>query len=358
MSLIIRVSLLMFIFLSNFEPGFSMDTIPEYVIYADEIGTDFAKEMEEKFGLICNGDSGSMPDTVRSLGAHFQLFRRATTEEARLLQVLAVERLAEMVNNHAKLRPYLCEFPFPPSRIDVSIAFYSPNGYDLEDGNISLVFQARGKLFYCTQDAFTGHLIDKFNESFEEAKEIVEASPNINPCIHQEKPHEPLIDAILAAYQREMFKDYRFEFDRVGGKILDGVEEVVVRLICFQPTNLEKARELQIIATERLLNLINSNEKLRPYIKDYPLTLNNLKVSVLFRKKNYFPYFNGSMERASQEGDQICYYQEIPEDKNSKVFVSRPRETPLYAKESYQEALSKVEGSRAFKKMKAKCSSL
>ena len=63
------------------------------------------------------------------------------------------------------------------------------------------------------------------------------------------------------------------------------------------------------------------------------------------------------MERASQEGDQICYYQEIPEDKNAKVFVRRPRETPLYAKESYQEALSKVEGSRAVKKMKAKCSS-
>ena len=136
-----------------------------------------------------------------------------------------------MVNNHDKIRPFLCEFPFPSKFIYVSISFYSPNGYVLEDGNISFIHHGHGKLFYCTEDAFTGHLIDKFNESFEEAKKIVEASPNINPCIHQEKPHEPLIDAILAAYQREMFKDYRFEFDRIGGKLVDSVEEVVVRLI-------------------------------------------------------------------------------------------------------------------------------
>lgn len=356
MALVIRVSLFLLALLFYSKPGVSMEKTPEYVIYANEIVTDFAKEMEEKYGLICNGDSGSMPDTVRSLGAQFQLFRRATTEEARILATLATERLAEMVNNHAKIRPYLCEFPFPPSRIDVSISFYSPNGYALEDGNIYLVFQARGKLFYCIRDAFIGRLVDKFDESFEEAKKIVQASPNINPFVHQEKPHESLIDAVLAAYLREMVKDYRFGVDRIGGKLVDGVDEVVVRLIYFQPTNLEKARELQIIATERLLYLLNSNEQLRPYIKDYPFTLNNLKVSVLFRKKNYFPYFNGSMERASQEGDQICYYQKIPGDENAECSV-QPRETPLYAKESYQEALNKVEGSRAVKKMKSKCSS-
>lgn len=357
MNCIIRVSFLLFALLSNFESGLSMDKTPDYVLYANEIIRDFAKEMEEKYGLICNGDCGSMPDTVRSIGADFQLFRRATTEEARLLEVLAVERLVEMINNHAKIRPYLCEFPFPPSRIHVAISFYSSNGYPLQDGNIAFVSQARGKLFYRTEDAFVSRLIDKFDEPFEEAKKIADASPHVNPFVHQEKPHEPLIDAVFAAYLKEMYQDYRFEIDGIGGKLVDGVEEVVVRLIHFQPTNMEKARELQVIATERLLYLINSSEKLRPYIKDYPLNLNNLKVSVLFRKKNYYPYYNGSMERSSQEGDQIFYYQKIPvEDENAKYPV-QPRETLLYAKESYQEALNKVEGSRAVRKMKIKCSS-
>lgn len=81
-------------------------------------------------------------------------------------------------------------------------------------------------------------------EPYLEAKKIVESSPNINPFVHQEKPHEPLIDAVLAAYQKEMFKDYRLEIYGIGGKLVDGVDEVVVRLVCFQPTNLEKASAL------------------------------------------------------------------------------------------------------------------
>ncbi|MBX3718392.1 MAG: hypothetical protein KF898_01940 [Parachlamydiales bacterium] len=335
-----------------------MNKTPDYVTYANQIIKMFAEEMEREHEIFCVGDSGSMPEFINDIGIEFQLFRRATIEEARALEVFAVERLTEMINSHEKIRPYLCEFPFPPSRVEVCLSFCLPSGISFADGTIARVTQIRGNVRYLSTTPESFHYTTLLKEPYLEAKKIVEASPNTNPFIHQEKPHEPLIDAVLATYLREMFKDYRFELDGIGGKLVDGVEEVVVRLICFQPTNLEKARELQIIATERLLYLINSNEKLRPYIKDYPLTLNNLKVSVLFRKKNYFPYFNGSMERASQEGDQICYYQEIPEDKNSKVFVSRPRETPLYAKESYQDALSKVEGSRAFKKMKAKCSSL
>ncbi len=356
MDLIIRVSLFIFLLFSSFPLGFSVEKTPEHVIYANEIVADFTKEMEEKYGLICIGNSGSMPDTVRSIGAEFQLFRRATTEEARLLEALAVERLCEMINNNTKIRPYLCEFPFPHSRADVAISFYSPSGNRLSDGNISFVFQAQGKLFYCTKDPFINKLVDKFDESFEEAKKFVKASPNVNPITHQEKAHEPLIDAVFAAYLKEMHEDYRFEIDAIGGRLVDGVEEVVARLIYFHPTNMEKARQLHVIATERLLYLINTNEELRPYIKEYPLSLDNLKVSVLFRKKNYFPYYNGSMERTSQVEDQIFYYQKTPVDENAKG-PAQPRETPLYAKESYQEALNKVEGSRAVKKMRVKRSS-
>ena len=122
----------------------------------------------------------------------------------------------------------------------------------------------------------------------------MESSPIPNPFVHQEKPHEPLIDAVFCAYLREMAKEHDLECERIGGKLTEGVDEVVVRLIYFHPAKIDKARELQVVATEKLLAAINNNEQLRPYIKNYPLSLDKLRVDILLENLIIFLILMGS----------------------------------------------------------------
>jgi hypothetical protein len=354
MDFIMRVSVLLICFVFSVNVGVSMEKAPQHVVYVEQIIKAFTKEMERNVNFHAIGDGGSMPSVVNSVYVQFQIFHRATIEEARLLEVFAVERLTEMINAHEKIRPYLCEFPFPSSRVEIGLTFCLPSGLSFADGTVASVMQTRGNIRYSFTDPDSGSLVSLLKEPYLEAKKTVDASANIKTLAHHEKPHEALIDIIFAAYQKEMWNDYELEIERIGGKLVDRVEEVSVRLIYFNPTYIEKARELQIIATERMLHLINNDKQLRPYVNDFPLTIDKLKVAVIFRRKNYCPYFDGSLESVSRVGKEITYFIEQKREPIGKTQIIRA-ERPVFAKESYQEALNTTEGSRALEKTQVKC---
>jgi hypothetical protein len=121
-----------------------------YLKYEDEIVEQFKKEMRKKYKLECWADGGSMPDKVRSIRVYFNFPERANIEQARKLEVTAIERLSELINSHEKIRPYLAEYPFTPERLHVMISFEDENGDNRRDGSVCMVLQARNKLTYCT----------------------------------------------------------------------------------------------------------------------------------------------------------------------------------------------------------------
>ena len=149
----------------------------DYAKYIDEIVTIFSKEMRHRFGLICIGDGGRMPYDVEEISVIFEARRRATIEEARELEIKTTERLAEIVNAHTKIRPYLREYPFPPGRVEIQISFVNKQGSYYRDGSVAFTFQARNKLFYRERERETGDLKPLFDEPYEEAyKKVFQAS--------------------------------------------------------------------------------------------------------------------------------------------------------------------------------------
>lgn len=347
------VSFLLSLFLLFFSLVFSEKKSSDYIIYADEIEKKFIQEMKEKYDCVCIGSGGSMPQLVESINVVFALTHRATIEEARTLEVSAIERLVEMLNEDERIRPYLAEFPFPAHRVEIAFSFYAPYGGPFMDGSLTRISQIRGKISYRTRHAMKGDYSCLLEESYEEAKKIVESSPALNHSIHQEKAHEPIIDAIFSAYLKRMLKECDLECERIGGKLTDGVEEVVARLIYFHPTRIDKARELQVVATEKLLDAINSSEQLRPYIKDYPISLDKLKVVVLFRKPNYFSYYDGTLNSVCREGDKVTYLVTPQYDKDPRG-QNISKDPPVFATESYQDCVKRIQKSSRGKKLRIK----
>jgi hypothetical protein len=171
---------------------------PEYLKYVDEIVSDFVKEMEKKYHLECYGSGGSMPTDVQEIEVLFNACRKATVDDARKIEVDAIQELLKRINTHEKIRPYLSEYPFDFNRVGISITFLTKKGDRPLDGSVAMVFLARNKIFYRAAEVqikkttpliymnkkmgvvneFIGggpkvELIDLMNEPYEEALKIV-----------------------------------------------------------------------------------------------------------------------------------------------------------------------------------------
>jgi len=169
---------LIFIFLFTYGNLFAKDAAM-YIKYANEIISDFTRDMEREFGLICIGDGGRLAYDVDGLKICFNAYQRATIDQACALEIKVTERLLALINNHPKIRPYLREYPFTAPRANVSISFEKPNGQPYTDGIVvGYVFQVNGYIFYCKMDE-QGHLHDLGEEPYEAALRIVQ-----NPDLH------------------------------------------------------------------------------------------------------------------------------------------------------------------------------
>ena len=143
------------------------------------------KEMKGKFGLICIGSGGSMPYDIQKIELDFLIHQQTSIEEARELEIRATERFVEIINTHEAIRPYLRDYPWDHNRAQIMIAFYDEKGQNYPEG-VRLILQAREKVFYYGPKKTPKEVrITIKEESYAEAKRIVETSPS---CL---KPIEP-----------------------------------------------------------------------------------------------------------------------------------------------------------------------
>ena len=148
---------------------------PKYLKHVNVITRQFAKEMEKEFGLLCIGSGGSMPHDVEEIDVRLMSYQKASIEKARELEIKATEKLLTIINDEEKLKPFLREYPFQHARANVSIAFRKKDNTRFTDDSVTIVYQARGKLFFRTFDAENNRLIPLAEESYEEALKKVQS---------------------------------------------------------------------------------------------------------------------------------------------------------------------------------------
>jgi hypothetical protein len=171
---------------------------PQYIKYVDEIVRDFVKDMEKKYKLHCYGSGGSMPNDVEKIDVLFISYQKSSLDDARKIEVAAIQELLQRINNHEKIRPYLREYPFDTNRIGVSISFRTKTDEYPLDGSVASIFLAQNKIFYraaemkmsdpitCTRldrnnkptiriipGELEEELVPLFEETYEEALKIV-----------------------------------------------------------------------------------------------------------------------------------------------------------------------------------------
>jgi hypothetical protein len=149
----------------------------DYEVYVDQVIHQIAKEMKEEYSFRCIGDGGKMPQDIEEISVDFIDYKKATVEDARILEVNATEKFLKIINSHEKIRPFLREFPFKANRVKVYISFNKPDNTWYSDGSVAVVFQARDKLFFRQAQPITQDLLPLHEELYETALKIVQESP-------------------------------------------------------------------------------------------------------------------------------------------------------------------------------------
>jgi hypothetical protein len=143
----------------------------------NEVVDMLEKEMKEQFGLRCTGQGGSMPYDIQEIGVRFLGHQKVSVEEARELEVRAVERFVEIINAHEGIRPFLRDYPWDYRRARVMIAFRDERGQDYP-GGVRLILQGKDQLFYYAPKKHPKDISHLKEEPYEEAKKIVNSSPS------------------------------------------------------------------------------------------------------------------------------------------------------------------------------------
>jgi hypothetical protein len=134
-------------------------------------------------------------------------------------------------------------------------------------------------------------------------------------CAPEEKKpatHVREVRVLVRSFANEMEKEYRLVCIGSGGGMPQEIEEVEVAFAALRKGTIEEARKLEIEGTEKLLQKINGDEQIRPYLKEYPFQRKQASISISFRHKLDLRYPD-SVALVFQANDRIYYCAHDPE---------------------------------------------
>lgn len=169
------------------------------------------------------------------------------------------------------------------------------------------------------------------------------------------------INFIIYNFAEEMCKKYQLYCVGEGGNLNDGIHNIDVIFKAYRRLSLDEARMLEVNVIERLLELINHNEKIRPYLSEYPFTVSRVMVSISVEMPNGDRPIDGSIAYIFTAKNKIffdaakleTYTTQPPIDASGKGLgfkfvpqtITEAVLVPLY-EEPYEEALRIVKGSK------------
>jgi hypothetical protein len=123
--------------------------------------------------------------------------------------------------------------------------------------------------------------------------------------------YEKYVDEIVDEFSREMDRDYNLICIGGGGRMPYDVEEISVEFHAYRRATVEEARELEVVATERLLEKVNQNFKIRPFLREHPFKPFRAKVSISFMNERG-EWWADSIAFVFQVKNKIHYYKKDP----------------------------------------------
>lgn len=159
----------------------------------------------------------------------------------------------------------------------------------------------------------------------------------LNSCNgHREETYVDVAHEIQAASAKKIEQETPLRLIGTGGGLMDRVNMLALSFIYQGEVDEETSRELLVKCAQTLLNNVNSNKKIRPYLKDYPFGPKNIHITIYFRGLNDINIPDGKISTVS-----ICNRDIIRWKSHNG-----PYELTILKTESYEDALRIVEAQK------------
>lgn len=98
-------------------------------------------------------------------------------------------------------------------------------------------------------------------------------------------PHIIEADRIMDAFTEKMGKE-GYQLFMSGGAMMDDIQKINLGYKIDKPLTIEDARFIIVNKTELLLNMVNNDSRIRPYLHTYPFTSKNIHFGIISVKED------------------------------------------------------------------------
>ena len=145
------------------------------------------------------------------------------------------------------------------------------------------------------------------------------AAKNLKPKIDNDTYYHMgyVMNLFMAQKGCELGAKYQMKLVCTGGGLIDGINLMDLKFQLYGPPFTEmEARQLIVNCVDDYLQLVNQDETLRPFLRDYPFTPQNLDIDVFFHDPiTRIMRVDPAMGSVSNWEGKIAYLTDDPADR-------------------------------------------
>lgn len=115
------------------------------------------------------------------------------------------------------------------------------------------------------------------------------------------------VDGIIVNFVTDVEKKYELHCYGSGGSMPTDIEKIDVLFISYAKSTVADARKMELALVQELLNRINDDKKIRPYLREYPFGSDRVHISISFRTETDDRPLDGSVALVSLVNNKIYY---------------------------------------------------
>jgi hypothetical protein len=151
-------------------------------------------------------------------------------------------------------------------------------------------------------------------------------------CHFFEPYYIKLADQITIKTAKQLQQEDNLILVGTGGRMMHDIQMMAMSFDIYHEVDLNEARELLVHAVEKYLLAINSDEKIRPYLHEYPFNAKNIEIRIWIL----------NADKTVVALDKIFYCNAIEGICNYYLHLPEIYSRKLICEETFEEAVEKV----------------
>ena len=130
---------------------------------------------------------------------------------------------------------------------------------------------------------------------------------------HESPRYVRMASHIERQVSQELREHYNLFQIGTGGGMMDAINYMAMMFNFYDEVDMNTARELSIAAGTKLLNALNDNEEIRPYLRYYPFRIEDIGIKIFFKKADHYDVDVGRISACSLHRGIIDFFEKVEE---------------------------------------------